>query len=144
MKVCKRCGAPLRENDRYCSQCGARVPESRDEKRKRQKREKEKREIHFQAEPGRRKAVDSFEEYENRGSALKMTVKVLIVIIILTAATVFVYAWHSKIGMFRQSPGKEQAIVVLQSEEAEADRLESELSVRLEPGSQGTETASGK
>lgn len=130
MKVCRKCGAPLRETDRYCSQCGAKVPVRRDERRERRRREKEQKEIHFQTEPGRRRAVDSFEEYENRSRALKMTVRILIVIIVATAAVVFAWAWHAKRWMFRLSPAK-QEVVVIQSEEEEAGKVESELKIQL-------------
>ncbi len=131
MKVCRKCGAPLRETDRYCSQCGAKVPVRRDERRERRRREKEQKEIHFQTEPGRRRAVDSFEEYESRSKALKVTVRILIGIIIATAAIVFAWAWHAEKWMFRPSSAKRQEIVVIQSEEAEAGKVESELKIQL-------------
>lgn len=131
MKVCRKCGAPLREADRFCSRCGARVPVSREERQKarlEQKRRKEAGKVHFQtAPPERRRNLDSFEEYENRSKALMMTVKVLIIIAVCTAVAVLAYAWNQKKWIFRQTSGGEQEIVVMQSEEAEAGRVRSEL-----------------
>ncbi len=141
MRVCRKCGAPLRKTDHYCSQCGARVPASPEEKRaerleKQQKKERKK--VHFRtAPPGRRRdrPLDSFEEYENRSKALKTTVIALIIIIVLTAAAVLAFAWRERIWMFHPKAEKSQQIV-LQSEESEAGKVESELRKQLnEPDS---------
>lgn len=136
MRVCRKCGAPLRKTDHYCSQCGAKVPVSPEEKRaerleKQQKKELKK--VHFRtAPPGRRRdrALDSFEEYENRSKALKTTVRALIIIIVLTAAAVLGFAWREQKWMFH--PGTEKSRqIVLQSEESEAGKVESELRKQL-------------
>ena len=136
MRVCRKCGAPLRKTDHYCSQCGARVPASPEEKRaerleKQQKKERKK--VHFRtAPPGRRRdrPLDSFEEYENRSKALKTTVRALIIIIVLTAAAVLGFAWREQKWMFH--PGTEKSRqIVLQSEESEAGKVESELRKQL-------------
>lgn len=140
MKVCRKCGAPLRDTDRYCSQCGARVSSGRNEERVRRRQEKKQRDIYFQSKPGRQRAVDSFEEYENRSRALGMTVKVLIAIIVLTAAVVFGWAWKKKIWMFSPSSQSGQQVVVIQAEEDAVDRVESELSGELEAAEQRQET----
>lgn len=137
MKVCRKCGAPLRETDRFCSQCGARVPLSREEKRKagqERKQEKEQRKVHFQtAPPGREKSLDSFEEYENRSRALKMTVKALVIIAVLTALAVFAYTWEGKKWIFRPSSGRSQTVSTTQMEDGEDDagKVESELQRQL-------------
>lgn len=136
MRVCRKCGAPLRKTDHYCSQCGARVPVSPEEKRaerleKQQKKELKK--VHFRtAPPGRRRdrPLDSFEEYENRSKALKTTVRALIIIIVLTAAAVLGFAWREQKWMFHPKAEKSRQIM-LQSEESEAGKVESELRKQL-------------
>lgn len=136
MRVCRKCGAPLRKTDHYCSQCGARVPVSPEEKRaerleKQQKKELKK--VHFRtAPPGRRRdrPLDSFEEYENRSKALKTTVRALIIIVVLTAAAVLTFAWKERMWMFHPKAEKSRQIV-LQREESEAGKVESELRKQL-------------
>ena len=136
MRVCRKCGAPLRKTDHYCSQCGAKVPVSPEEKRaerleKQQKKELKK--VHFRtAPPGRRRdrPLDSFEEYENRSKALKTTVRALIIIIVLTAAAVLGFAWREQKWMFHPGTEKSRQIMI-QSEESEAGKVESELRKQL-------------
>ena len=138
MKVCRKCGSPLRDTDRFCSRCGARVPVSREEKETaghRRKRREEQRKVHYQTAPtGRERSLDSFEEYESRSRALKMTVKALVVIAVLTALAVFAYTWKEKTWIFGPAYRHDQAIRIMQdtSEEEEAEKAESELQMQLD------------
>lgn len=131
MKVCRKCGAPLRDTDRYCSRCGARVKPRQDEKdaaRQEKKRARADRKVHFRtAPPGGKKDLDSFEDYENRSGALRGTVKVLAVIAAVTAAVILLFAWHEGKWIFRQSSSSEGTVVLLQSEENEAADIEEKL-----------------
>lgn len=131
MKVCRRCGAPLRDTDRFCSQCGAMTEAGREEKRRRKRVRRQKREerkVRFRtASPDQRRNLDSFEEYENRSGALRATLRALAVIAVLTAAAVLAYLWHGRKGIFRQPDTGSGNAIVIQSEEMRADRIESEL-----------------
>ena len=68
MQVCRKCGAALRDTDKYCSQCGARAPSAsvRARKEKAQKK-KEQKEITFRTQPEKGTHYrENFEEGENR------------------------------------------------------------------------------
>ena len=131
MKVCRKCGAPLRDTDRFCSQCGAKVPVSRQEKaRERQRRrdERERKKIRFQTAPmERRRTLDNFEENESRSKALRTTVCILVVIVVLTFAAVLAYTWKAKVWLFKETGDGRENVVLMQSEEEEAGKVESEL-----------------
>ena len=87
MQVCRKCGAALRDTDKYCSQCGARAPSAsvRARKEKAQKK-KEQKEITFRTQPEKGTHYrENFEEGENRRIALRMTVTILVLMMLAVA-----------------------------------------------------------
>ncbi len=93
MNICRKCGAVLREGDKYCSKCGARASAGRIEARKKnaQKKKKEK-EITFRTKPEHGPAYrENFEEGENRSHALLVTVTILVVMMLAVAAFAMFY-----------------------------------------------------
>lgn len=99
MQVCRKCGAALRDTDKYCSQCGARAPSAgvRARKEKAQKK-KEQKEITFRTKPEKGNHYrENFEEGENRRNALRGTVAVLLLMLLAVAgfAAYYLFAGRS-------------------------------------------------
>lgn len=93
MNICRKCGAVLRDGDKYCSKCGARSPsiKARERKENAQKRKQEKK-ITFQTKPENTRGYrENFEEGENRSRALLVTVTILIVMMLAVAAFAMFY-----------------------------------------------------
>ena len=93
MNICRKCGAVLRDGDKFCSKCGARAPSARSEQRRQnaQKRKQEK-EITFRTKPARSPGYrENFEEGENRAHALLVTVTILVVMMLVVAAFAMYY-----------------------------------------------------
>ena len=88
MEVCRKCGAPLRDTDKYCSKCGARAPSERARlRRERAERKKQQKTITFRTKPEKGPSYrENFEEGENRVRALRGTVTVLLVMMLAVAA----------------------------------------------------------
>lgn len=89
MEVCRKCGAPLKDGDRFCSKCGAKVrrPSSRYEERQ---KKKEQKKVTFRTSPEKDTGYrEHFEEGENRRSALTLTALLLMIM----AACVAVFAF---------------------------------------------------
>ena len=89
MQVCRKCGAMLRETDRFCSQCGTRVPKisAEDRQEKAQKKKQQKNEVTFRTKPEKDTHYrEHFAEGENRARALRMTLLVLAVMMAAVAA----------------------------------------------------------
>ena len=88
MNICRKCGAVLRDGDKYCSKCGARASRGSAERRRQnaQKRKQEK-EITFRTRPANARGYrENFEEGENRTHALLVTVTILVVMMLAVAA----------------------------------------------------------
>ena len=87
MQVCRKCGTALRDTDKYCSQCGARAPSASVRARKeRAQKKKEQKEITFRTQPEKGTHYrENFEEGENRRSALRVTVTILILMLLAVA-----------------------------------------------------------
>ena len=93
MNICRKCGAVLRDGDKYCSKCGARSPsiKARERKENAQRRKQEKK-ITFQTKPENTRGYrENFEEGENRSRALLVTVTILIVMMLAVAAFAMFY-----------------------------------------------------
>ena len=97
MEVCRKCGAPLRDTDKYCSKCGARAPSERARLRKeRAEKKKQLKTITFRTKPEKGPRYrEHFEEGENRVRALRGTVAVLLVML-LAVAGFAAYAYFSR------------------------------------------------
>ena len=93
MMICRKCGAPLRDGDKFCSKCGARAPSPRAEARRQEaEKRKQEKEITFRTKPADMKGYrENFEEGENRSQALLLTVTVLVVMMLAVAAFVMIY-----------------------------------------------------
>ena len=72
MEVCRKCGAALRDTDKFCSQCGTRVPSAG----ARARQAKAQKGTHYR---------ENFEEGENRSRALRATVTVLVLMLLAVA-----------------------------------------------------------
>ena len=93
MNICRKCGAVLRDGDKYCSKCGTRSPsiKARERKEIAQKRKQEKK-ITFQTKPENSRGYrENFEEGENRSRALFVTVTILVVMMLAVAAFAVFY-----------------------------------------------------
>ena len=93
MNICRKCGAVLRDGDKYCSKCGARTPseKARERRQKAQKRKQDK-EITFRTKPAHSRGYrENFEEGENRSHALLVTVTILVVMMLAVAAFAMFY-----------------------------------------------------
>ena len=70
MEVCRKCGAPLKNNDKFCSRCGARVRRPSSRYTERQKR-KEQKKVTFRTSPEKDTGYrEHFEEKKKKKSAL--------------------------------------------------------------------------
>ena len=91
--ICRKCGAVIRDGDKFCSKCGARAPSAKAEERRQnaQKRKQEK-EITFRTKPAGSKGYrENFEEGENRSHALLITVTALVIMMLAVAAFALFY-----------------------------------------------------
>ena len=89
MDVCRKCGAPLRDTDRFCSQCGTRISWRGAEARRVQaKKKKAQKEVRFRTQPARSPNYrESFQEgEENRTRALILTVTILVIMLCAVGA----------------------------------------------------------
>ena len=121
MQVCRKCGAALRDSDKYCSQCGARAPSAGVRARKeRAQKKKQQKEITFRTQPEKGTHYrENFEEGENRRSALRVTVTILILMMLAVAGFAGYYLYLGRSS--RNVPaGSEGAQVELQTEEGPA------------------------
>ncbi len=93
MNICRKCGAVLREGDKYCSKCGARASMGRIEARKKNaQKKKQEKEITFRTKPEHGPAYrENFAEGENRSHALLVTVTILVVMMLAVAAFAMFY-----------------------------------------------------
>ena len=74
MEVCRKCGAPLKNNDKFCSRCGARVRRPSSRYTERQKR-KEQKKVTFRTSPEKDTGYrEHFEEGENRMACTNLIV----------------------------------------------------------------------
>jgi len=94
MEICRKCGSPLRDGDKFCSQCGARVTSrgSRYEKKRRAEAEKKRQEkkIEFRTGPEKKHSYrENFEEGESRRRALRWTVLALTLMAVCAAAVLW-------------------------------------------------------
>ena len=91
MEVCRKCGAPLKNNDKFCSRCGARVRRPSSRYTERQKR-KEQKKVTFRTSPEKDTGYrEHFEEGENRKSALTVTALLLLLMAACMAAFAFFF-----------------------------------------------------
>ena len=95
MEVCRKCGAVLRETDKFCSQCGAKIPSAGAKARQaRAQKKKQQKEITFRTKPEKGTHYrENFEEGENRSRALRLTVTIL-ALMMLAVAGFAVYYLH--------------------------------------------------
>ena len=93
MNICRKCGAVLRDGDKYCSKCGTRSPSSKARERKENaQRRKQEKKITFQTKPENSRGYrENFEEGENRSRALLVTVTILVVMMLAVAAFAMFY-----------------------------------------------------
>ena len=93
MKICRKCGTALRDEDKFCNKCGARAPSVKsEERRKNAEKRKQEKEITFRTRPANARGfTDNFEEGENRSHALLVTVTVLVVMMLAVAAFAMFY-----------------------------------------------------
>ena len=94
MNICRKCGAVLRDGDKFCSKCGARAPSAKaQERRENAQKRKQQKEITFRTRPAhsRRGYRENFEEGENRSHALLVTVTILVVMMLAVAAFAMFY-----------------------------------------------------
>ncbi len=93
MNICRKCGAVLREGDKYCSKCGARASKGRIEAhRKNAQKKRQEKEITFRTKPAHSSGYrENFEEGENRSHALLVTVTILVVMMLAVAAFAMFY-----------------------------------------------------
>ena len=93
MNICRKCGAVLRDGDKYCSKCGARAPSARNQERKQKaQKKKQSKEITFRTKPANSRGYrENFEEGENRSQALLVTVTILVVMMLAVAAFAVFY-----------------------------------------------------
>ena len=118
MKVCRKCGSPIRDGDKFCGKCGARAPSAGsvylEEKREKARKKKQDKEVRFQTLPSDSKTKgyrENFEEGENRFAALKWTVLVLVLMALCAAAFACLYFFmHRRAATARNS---ESAIEII-------------------------------
>lgn len=93
MNICRKCGAVLRDGDKYCSKCGARAPSGKArERRENAQKKKQQKEITFRTKPAHSPGYrENFEEGENRSHALLVTVTILVVMMLAVAAFAMFY-----------------------------------------------------
>ncbi len=87
MKVCRKCGSALRDGDKFCSKCGAKVPSGIiAKKREKARKNKLAKEVTFRTKPAQAGSYrENFEEGENRSHALLVTVTILMVMMVTVA-----------------------------------------------------------
>lgn len=118
MQVCRKCGAALRDSDKYCSQCGARAPSAgvRARKEKAQKK-KEQKEITFRTQPEKGTHYrENFEEGENRRSALRGTVTILLLMMLAVAGFAGYYLYNKASSSRNASAGRDGAPIEILTE----------------------------
>ena len=93
MNICRKCGAVLRDGDKFCSKCGARAASAKaQERRKNAQKKKQQKEITFRTKPAHSRGYrENFEEGENRSHALLVTVTILVVMMLAVAAFAMFY-----------------------------------------------------
>ena len=98
MNICRKCGAVLRDGDKFCSKCGARAPSARAEERKQKAQQrKEQKQITFRTKPAQARGYrENFEEGENRTHALLVTVTILVVMMLAVAAFAMFYFFRRR------------------------------------------------
>lgn len=98
MNICRKCGAVLREGDKYCSKCGARASKGRIEAhRENAQKKKQEKEITFRTKPEHGASYrENFEEGENRSHALLVTVTILVVMMFAVAAFAMFYFFQRR------------------------------------------------
>ena len=67
MNICRKCGAVLRDGDKFCSKCGARAPSAKAEERKQKAQQrKQQKEITFRTKPAQARGYrENFEAIYN-------------------------------------------------------------------------------
>ena len=98
MNICRKCGAVLRDGDKFCSKCGARAPSAKAEERKQKAQQrKQQKEITFRTKPAQARGYrENFEEGENRTHALLVTVTILVVMMLAVAAFAMFYFFRRR------------------------------------------------
>ena len=139
MTICRKCGAVIRDGDRFCSKCGARAPSARAEQRKKnaQKR-KEQKEITFRTRPAHAPGYrENFEEGENRSRALLVTVTILVVMMLAVAA----FAAYHFLNRRSSSGGGYGSAIEILTEAQKAESVSAAADGAQEPGE--TQAADG-
>jgi len=118
MQVCRKCGAALRDSDKYCSQCGARAPSAGVRARKeRAQKKKQQKEITFRTQPEKGTHYrENFEEGENRRSALRVTVTILILMMLAVAGFAGYYLYNRGSSSGNVSAGRDGASIEILTE----------------------------
>ena len=118
MQVCRKCGAALRDSDKYCSQCGARAPSAGVRARKeRAQKKKQQKEITFRTQPEKGTHYrENFEEGENRRSALRVTVTILILMMLAVAGFAGYYLYNRGSSSRNVSAGRDGASIEILTE----------------------------
>lgn len=118
MQVCRKCGAALRDSDKYCSQCGARAPSAGVRARKeRAQKKKQQKEITFRTQPEKGTHYrENFEEGENRRSALRVTVTILILMMLAVAGFAGYYLSNRGSSSGNVSAGRDGASIEILTE----------------------------
>lgn len=141
MKICRKCGAVLRDNDRFCSQCGARVfgeGKSRRELKKESREEKkEQKVIRFRSldeDEAESTFRDNFVEgEENSFHALSMTSAILLLMAVVMLGFALYYFFSMNSFEMRGGASK---IKVVESPQTEKTKL----TETLQEESMGPET----
>lgn len=128
MKVCRKCGAVLRDTDRFCSQCGIRVPsDSAVARQEKIQKKKQQKEVMFRTKPEKgTRYRENFEEGENRSRALHGTVTLLVLMLLAVAGFAAWYFYFGRSGAATSATAKvpgsgNAAIQILSENSAESE-----------------------
>lgn len=148
MNICRKCGAVLREGDKYCSKCGARASQGRTgDRRKNAQKKKQQKEITFRTKPEHSSGYrENFEEGENRSHALLVTVTILVVMMLAVAAFAVFYFFQRR--SMAGNSGYGSAIEIISDgtsgETAAVDMAATAVSSGNEEQAQGTPASDGQ